>query len=273
VKAPKEDLRDSSVSSESSSDSLIYMSEKSNYTLQERQYFDSLQEHFDNATGSAVEKLQSFARFVPRQTIATFMAREKIFEMIRNCHGHIVECGVYKGQGLFSWAQLSSIMEPYNHTRRVIGFDSFTGFPSYMVKDGKSDLIYKHEGGLAGSSRGELNDSIALYDLNRLISQIPRVELVEGDAAETIPAYIEENPHLVCALLYLDFDMYEPTKVAIEQFWPRMPVGSIIAFDELNQSNWPGETQALIDTIGIGRLRLERFEFNPQISYAVKSGS
>ena len=115
----------------------------------------------------------------------------------------------------------------------------------------------------------DLKESIQLYDLNRHIGHIPRVELVAGDALKTIPEYIQDNPHLVVGLLYLDFDLYEPTKVAIEQFLPRMPKGSIIVFDQLNHSSWPGETQAVLDTIGLRNLRIERFTYTPHISYAV----
>jgi hypothetical protein len=95
------------------------------------------------------------------------------------------------------------------------------------------------------------------------------VEVVAGDASETIPAYVKSSPHLVVALLYLDFDLYTPTKVAIECLVPRMPKGAIVAFDELNNKDWPGETSAVFDTIGIRTLRLRRFRFQPQISYAV----
>jgi hypothetical protein len=54
------------------------------------------------------------------------------------------------------------------------------------------------------------------------------------DAINTIPEYIENNPQLVCSLLWLDFDIYEGTKVALENILPRMPKGAVIAFDELN---------------------------------------
>ncbi|MDE2016823.1 MAG: hypothetical protein KGI57_03860, partial [Hyphomicrobiales bacterium] len=80
---------------------------------------------------------------------------------------------------------------------------------------------------------------------------------------------VKKNDHLVVALLYLDFDLYEPTKMAIETFVPRMPKGSIIAFDELNQKHWPGETRAVLDTVGLRNLRIRRFPFTPQISYAI----
>ena len=43
----------------------------------------------------------------------------------------------------------------------------------------------------------------------------------------------------------------------------------IIVFTlELNQKQWPGETKALFDTIGINNLKIERLSFMPQISFA-----
>ena len=95
------------------------------------------------------------------------------------------------------------------------------------------------------------------------------MELVVGDAMKTIPEYLQKNPHLVVAMLYLDFDLYEPTKLAIETFLPRMPKGAVLVFDELNQSQWPGETLAVMDTIGLRNLQIQRFPFTPQLSFAV----
>lgn len=96
-----------------------------------------------------------------------------------------------------------------------------------------------------------------------------KVELIKGDAMKTIPEFLQKKPHLVVSLLFLDLDLYEPTKVAIEYFVPRMPKGAIIAFDELDNPLWPGETQALGDTLGIGKLRIERIDFDPYIGFAV----
>jgi hypothetical protein len=254
-----------------SAENTVYMSPRANYTLSELSFYDEASTIFDEASGTTVDKLQTFTRFVPRQAIATFMARQSLFSLVKDVHGHIIECGVYRGSGLFAWGQLSSIYEPYNHTRRIIGFDSFRGFSELSKEDGDiSDLPYKQVGGLSCNPKHEIERSIEAYDKNRFISQIPRIELVEGDATTTICDYIAHNRHLIVALLYLDFDVYEPTRIAIESFWPRMPLGSVIAFDELNQKQWPGETQALMETLGAGSLEIRRFDFQPQISYAVK---
>ena len=84
-----------------------------------------------------------------------------------------------------------------------------------------------------------------------------------------IPEFIENNRHLLVSLLYLDFDLYEPTLVALEHFFPRMPKGAIIAFDELDNPLWPGETEAMNDFIKDNKLRIERLPFDPYVGFAV----
>ena len=108
-----------------------------------------------------------------------------------------------------------------------------------------------------------------MYNKNRFLNHIEKVKLVKGDVAESLPKFLEVNPHLVVSLLYLDFDIYEPTVVALKHLMPRIPKGGIIAFDELNHEVWPGETIAVMQEIGINNLRIERLPFGSTMSYAV----
>lgn len=232
-------------------------------------FYEELETYFKRSRGSNVQKLQSFTKYVSPGDIGRFLCRSKIFEQILNVPGWIIECGVFMGAGLMTWAHLSAVLEPLNHVRRIVGIDSFAGFPKVTTEDRLTPEALGVADGLKVDSYDDLLEAIRLYDLYRPIGHIPRVQLVRGDAAETIPRLIEETPHLVVALLYLDFDIFEPTKIAIEKFLPYMPKGSIIAFDELNNGFWPGETVAVNQTIGLKNLRLRRFPFQPQISYAV----
>lgn len=242
-------------------------------TSADDQYATKVQEFFSAGEGDILAKLKNFAKFVPRQTMATFLAKNEIFKQIVDVHGHIIECGVFMGGGLMTWAQLSAIYEPYNHTRRIVGFDTFAGFPSLADQDATAadaTLSFAKVGGLAVQGiEDDIRHAVSLYDLNRPLGHIDRVELVKGDAQQTIPAYLEDNQHTVVALLYLDFDLFEPTLAAIRTFLPRMPKGAVLAFDELNQKYWPGETLAVLESAGIRNLRIRRFPFTPQISYAV----
>ena len=244
--------------------------QESRYTNQrEIDYRIELERYFDESVGTNVEKLQSLAKFVPRQSLTRFLVKHELFKKVLEVHGSIIECGVYMGGGLMTFAQLSAIFEPVNHQRRIIGFDTFEGFGELSAEDSTGKSQHSIPGGLASHAYDDINEGIRLFDANRSISHIPKVHLVKGDARETVPQYIEDNPHTVVSLLYLDMDVYEPTKVAIEQLLPRIPKGGIIAFDELNGFNWPGETLAVLDTIGVSNLKIQRFHFDSAISYAV----
>ena len=70
-------------------------------------------------------------------------------------------------------------------------------------------------------------------------------------------------------MLYLDVDLYEPTKIMLEAFLPKMPRGALIVFDELNAKMFPGETVAVDEVIGIKNLKIHRFPFDSYVSYAV----
>ena len=85
---------------------------------------------------------------------------------------------------------------------------------------------------------------------------------------DTAPQFLRDNPHTVISLLWLDFDTYEPTLVALKNFIPRMPKGAIIAFDELNHEVWPGETIAVIEACGLNNLKIERLPWGSNIAFA-----
>lgn len=216
-----------------------------------------------------MEKLQNFTKYVPTQDLRKFLCRYELFRKILHVHGSIVECGVLYGGGLMAWAQLSEIFEPLNHLRNIIGFDTFAGFVSFSEMDKTGTAFQGKNGGLAIDTYDDLLNSIALYNKNRFLNHIEKVKLVKGDVAESLPTYLKTNPHLVVSLLYLDFDIYEPTVVALKHLIPRIPKGGIIAFDELNHEVWPGETIAVMQEIGLNKLRIERFPFGSTMSYAV----
>jgi hypothetical protein len=47
-----------------------------------------------------------------------------------------------------------------------------------------------------------------------------------------------------------------------------MPKGAVLAFDELDNPIWPGETVAALDAVGLSKLRLRRLDWDPYIAFA-----
>jgi len=209
-----------------------------------------------------------FAVNTHRRHLARFLARYEIFKKILDIEGAIIECGVFNGQGVFTWAKLSSIFEPYALKRKIIGFDTFEGFPNVNEKD----VTPKNKIEIEDFSP-ELNikkqlECVKKYDEERYLNQFNKIELIKGDAILTIPEYMKKNEHIIVSLLFLDFDLYEPTKIALENFTNRMFKGSIIAFDQINNEGWPGETLSLLESkIDLDRHKISKFHFDSNISY------
>ncbi len=248
----------------------LHSREPRNQSSNDLNQFEKINDFFLRDDGSILNKIDAFPKYATRQALAKFLTKHELFKQILHINGSIVEAGVLHGGGTLTWAKLSSIFEPTNHTRKVIGFDTFEGFPSISDKDERgTDGSLIKVGELQGSTYESVTEAISIYDENRPLSHIQKVELVKGDIAKTAPAYIADNPHLVVALLYLDVDLHEPTKVMLETFLPRMPKGALIVFDELNAKMFPGETVAVDEVLGIGNLAIKRFPFDSYVSYAV----
>ena len=159
------------------------------------------------------------------------------------------------------------IYEPFNHSRTLIGFDTFEGFPTVDDKDGAK----VSEGGYSVTENYEAHLEGVLQAKEALspIAHKKKYKLVKGDATKTVPDYLEKNPETIVALAYFDFDIYLPTKVCLQAILPRVTKGSILAFDELNHPTFPGETMAVMETIGLSRYALQRSPLDPFCSYLV----
>jgi Macrocin-O-methyltransferase (TylF) len=203
--------------------------------------------------------------FADRQLITTALTRIHLFEKILEVQGAIVECGVHKANSLFLYYHLSSILEPFNFNRKVIGFDTFEGFRSISNKDDSRTTEME----FSDTDYEKIKMWSKLQDLNKAVPHISKIELVKGDATETIPQFVSENPHLIIALLYLDFDIYAPTCVALKHLLPLVPKGGVVGFDEINCKKWQGETIALKENIVIGNVALRKFYYDPWVSYYV----
>lgn len=233
-----------------------------------------VQAHIKNAVESFGydNTMNSFAKYASRESISNFLVRDKIFRKILKIQGSIIEFGVYAGRGLMTWAQLSSVYEPIGGmSREIFGFDTFQGFPNVDKIDNKNTLGIEHSiGNLhVKGILGDINTSIELYQKNLLFSQNKKVHLIKGDFLETSDRFFIDYPHVIPALLYLDFDLYAPTRKALEVFYKKMPKGSIIAFDEANDALWPGETQAIYEVLDIKKIKLQKIGMDTKLCYTV----
>lgn len=87
------------------------------------------------------ELLSNLRLFISRQALTRILFMNMLYKKIININGIVIEFGVRWGQNLALFESFRGIYESYNYNRKIIGFDTFSGFPSVHEKDGKSDVI------------------------------------------------------------------------------------------------------------------------------------
>lgn len=213
------------------------------------------------------ELLDNLGVFLTRQTLSRINFMQDLYKRIVPVHGVIMEFGVRWGQNLSLFSNLRGIHEPFNHNRKIIGFDTFSGFPSVSSEDGAT--VSAGDYSVTEGYENELSGILAFHEQNSPIPHKKKHALVKGDATVSLPAYLKDHPETIIALAYFDFDIYAPTKSCLEAILPHLTKGSVLAFDELNCPEFPGETLALKEVLGLSKYAIRRDPNSPLTSYLV----
>lgn len=232
---------------------------------------DRLADIFERLPISVPEKIVNLGLFLRRQELSYILANYELFRLIEHVKGSIFYFGVFHGAEMMTLANLSAGLEPYNYNRRIIGFDTFTGSTKLTAHDVAEDAGFRtgYEGSYASAPTEYLEQLIGVYDENRPLAHIPKVQLVKGDIADTLPAYIHAHPQSLASMIVLTVNLYEPTRLALERLWPRLSKGGVVAIRTLNEDCFPGATKAVFDVIGTD-VAIRSMPFAPNLAYIVK---
>lgn len=235
---------------------------------------NKIEEHCKKFNIDPLTATKSFAVLLRRHALKRFLAHEKLFSMSLNVPGDIAELGVYRGIGLFTWANLLECYSIGNRSKVVYGFDNWFGFRSLSPEDGEEDAnVGREVGGFDSSSfYEEIKSAIEIFDADRFIPQKPRIKLVSGDIEETVPNFVKENPGTRFSLVHFDCDLYKPTLAALKALWPVVTKGGVVIFDEYALADWSGETKAVDEFFQDKSIKLQNFAFNNTPgAYVIKS--
>ena len=192
-----------------------------------------------------------------------------LYSNILNVHGIVVEFGNRWGRNLALLSSLRNIFEPHNYGRRIVGFDTFEGFPKTAPEDGKDAVIKEGALSVAPDYQDYLNQLLTVHERLSPRPQLRRFETVKGDVEKTLPTYLKAHPETIVALAYFDMDLYQPTKSAMKAIMPYLTKGSVIGFDELCVREFPGETAALREVLDLSQHALVRSPYSNHQSYIV----
>ena len=215
------------------------------------------------------EILSNLGLFLNSKNLSRILFMNHLYQQIIDVQGIIVEFGVRWGQNVSLFSAFRGIYEPFNRHRKIVGFDTFKGFPAISEKDGKSELMREGELAVSENYIDYLTKVMEFQEKENPLSHIKKFELVAGDAVVEIDKYLKGHPETIIALAYFDFDIYEPTKKCLEAIRPHLVKGSVLGFDELNDPDSPGETIALREVFGLNNIKLKRYRYASRVSYFV----
>jgi hypothetical protein len=246
--------------------SFKYMNRSSGTELDARK---ELLDLFKNCPIPDNEIQSNLGLFLSRQSMARFLWMHEMYTKIVSVPGVVMEFGVRWGQNLALFSLFRSIYEPYNYTRKVVGFDTFSGFIGTSPQDGSAPIIEEGAYSVSPGYESYLDRILQYHQKESPISHIKKHALVKGDAGETLEKYLHDNPETIVSLAYFNMDIYQPTVKCLKALKRCLTKGSVIGFDELNCQHFPGETSALRDAFGLDNYRLVRQPHNPYPAYLV----
>jgi hypothetical protein len=174
-------------------------------------------------------------------TGASMVSRERLLNLYDKCskfnstNYSFVECGVARGGCL---ALMKSVAGKDN---KVIGFDSFEGLPEIVEKDidishNKNDPTSYIGVNLSGGIEN-------VYKTFKLLNlDMNNVSLIKGFFEETLNDSKNIDSVGKIAILRLDGDWYESTKVCLEKLYDKVVVGGVIIIDDYGY--WVGAKNA-----------------------------
>ena len=203
--------------------------------------------------------------YTTRLTLSRVLYLDELYKKILDLPGVILEFGVRYGTSMVAITNLRGIYEPFNYQRKIIGFDTFEGFPSVHEKD--TDTWEPGDYDTPSGYESVLADILDLHERLSPVSHIQKYEIVKGDVLSTVDEWLEANPGLMVAMAIFDMDLYEPTKHALAAIQPRLMQGSLLVFDEFSNSSYPGETMAVRELFDTKELEFGHSRYQPACAW------
>ena len=180
----------------------------------------------------------SFIMSDDKRVFNKLIARTNIYNQVKDIPGDIVECGVFKGSGLYTFLKLKNIFNP-NTSKKVIGFDFFN--TEELLKSITNDYDRDIMETLFNGRDFSHNTSFKNMLNEKILSDgfLPHeFDLIEGDISKTTFEFVNDNPGFKISLLYLDLDLEVPTYNTLVNLWERVTKGGIVVFDEYGYHKW-----------------------------------
>lgn len=196
------------------------------------------------------DRLTNLYLYQPATILAKLLYVDELYRAVRDIPGDIFELGVWWGANISLLCNLRTVHEPYNRARKVVGFDTFTGYPTPSVEDPATAHLAEGTYAVGEDYLDHLTRVLAAHEQEGPSPGTRKFELVRGRIEETLPRYLSDHRASFVALAYVDLQTYDGTRAALEAIKPRLLPGSVLAMDELTYDDYAGEAQAFREVFG-----------------------
>lgn len=192
------------------------------------------------------EKLDLFRKVYP-YTMSGYKRLSNVYNLANKIEqdkweGAFAECGVWKGG---CSAVMAFVAKKHNSNRKIWLFDSFEGLPEPTIEDG--DIAKKYAGNKAEGKLKTIHECVGpLEDVKKVFFDVLNIKednvvIKKGWFQDTLPKERENIGSI--AILRLDGDWYESTKVCLENLYDNVILGGYIIIDDYG--HWEGAKKAL----------------------------
>ena len=225
---------------------------------------ERLQKMYAESPIDPADMMTNLGLYIRSSALVKLLVIDDLYRRIIDGPGAIIECGTWYGQNLVLFENLRAIYEPFNKSRRIIGFDTFTGYTGFSDKDDDGEIFKQGNYSTLAAYQDYLEELLEVHERCSVLGHIHGGhELVRGDITQSVPAYFEEHPEQSVALAYFDVGLYEPTKAALEAIKPNLLPGSVILLDEFNWRDAKGEALAFKEVFAGETFKIEQSRLTP----------
>ena len=157
--------------------------------------------------------------------------------------GLVVECGCYRGLSSYVLSRYLQAETPSFTGASFHVFDSFQGLSPLSDHDTKRDP--RVQAGMFAAS---------LDEVRRTLADFPDITYHPG----WIPESLADAPAGPYRLVHVDLDLHDPTRAALDFFYPRLAPGGVMVCDDFGSVRWPGARTAVEDFCAATGARLLR---------------
>ena len=198
------------------------------------------------------ETENNFYQFAPFSRLEKFITQLELFKKSIEVKGDIIEFGVYKGNSLIRLISFNKIFN--KRKKKIYGFDVFDKFPfGSNKKDKKHRINFVKDAG-----ENSINKNKLIKILKK--KKFTNFKLIKGNVLKTIPIFLKKNNKLKFSFINLDLDLYEPSLLVLENFYPKLSKNGILMLDNFNE--FFGETKAVKEFCKKKKIKISNLSLN-----------